>query len=279
MGGGVVGGMVLMAVAGDQTAVPVAVVITVLGVVSVDPAAVAIVRQRPGTVPVRPVTRPAPRKAEDHARHRTNLDAAAAPSSSPPTSPWASSTRAPGGSGGSLLFPFATDAPTSLGLRQPRRDAGAAGLPVMMELAGVAVLTLFLAFFASLGLWVPADMWRPLVLIGVLVCSVVLLVLHPSVYVGSCRWPSMRAWRGSPGPRRGHRRRPDLQRPGPTALSGLGVATTSRLVFSDFEGGAISDSVFWDFISPLRESRGHGRGGDILRGSIDIPLVKQGRIG
>jgi hypothetical protein len=44
MGAGVVGGIVLMAVAGDQTAVPVAVVITVLGVVSAILAAVAVVR-------------------------------------------------------------------------------------------------------------------------------------------------------------------------------------------------------------------------------------------
>ena len=34
---------------------------------------------------------------------------------------------------------------------------------------------------ALVGLWVPPEMWRPLVLIGV-VCSVALLVLHPSVY-------------------------------------------------------------------------------------------------
>ena len=59
MGGGVVGGIVLMAAAGDQTALPVAVVITALGVVSSLLAAVAIVRQRPRTAPDRPVTRPA----------------------------------------------------------------------------------------------------------------------------------------------------------------------------------------------------------------------------
>ena len=53
--------------------------------------------------------------------------------------------------------------------------------PVMIGLAGIAVLTFFLAFFSSLGFWVPADMWRPLVLIGV-ICSVTLLVLHPSIY-------------------------------------------------------------------------------------------------
>jgi hypothetical protein len=86
----------------------------------------------------------------------------------------------PGGSGGSLLFPFATDAPTRWVFGSLD---GLLGLlsPVMIGLAGIAVLTFFLAFFASLGLWVPASMWQPLVLIGV-ACSAVLLVLHPSVY-------------------------------------------------------------------------------------------------
>ena len=59
MGGGVVGGIVLMAAAGDQTAVPVAVVITVLGVVSSILATVALVRPRAVTGPVRFPTRPA----------------------------------------------------------------------------------------------------------------------------------------------------------------------------------------------------------------------------
>jgi hypothetical protein len=54
-------------------------------------------------------------------------------------------------------------------------------IPVMIGLAAIAVLTFFFAFFSSLGLWVPTDMWRPLVLIGV-ACFVALLVLHPSVY-------------------------------------------------------------------------------------------------
>lgn len=54
MGGGVVGGIVLMAAAGDQTAVPVAVVITVLGVVSSILAAGAIVRPRAGAALFRP---------------------------------------------------------------------------------------------------------------------------------------------------------------------------------------------------------------------------------
>ena len=57
MGAGVVGGIVLMAAAGDQTAVPVAVVITVLGVTSSILAAVAIVRPR-ASHRVRPAHRP-----------------------------------------------------------------------------------------------------------------------------------------------------------------------------------------------------------------------------
>jgi hypothetical protein len=85
-----------------------------------------------------------------------------------------------GGSGGSLLFPFPADAPTRWVFGSLD---GLLGLlsPLMIGLAGVAVLTFFLAFFASLGLWIPADMWRPLVLVGV-ACSVALLVLHPSVF-------------------------------------------------------------------------------------------------
>ena len=59
MGAGVVGGIVLMAIAGDQTAVPVAVVITVLGVVSSIVAAVAVIRPRSATGQVRLTTRPA----------------------------------------------------------------------------------------------------------------------------------------------------------------------------------------------------------------------------
>ena len=59
MGGGVVGGIVLVAEAGDQTAVPVAVVITVLGVVSSILAAVALIRPRVATGAVRFPTGPA----------------------------------------------------------------------------------------------------------------------------------------------------------------------------------------------------------------------------
>jgi len=58
MGAGVVGGIVLMAAAGDQTAVPVAVAVTALGVVSSILAAVAIIRPRAATGPVRLTTHP-----------------------------------------------------------------------------------------------------------------------------------------------------------------------------------------------------------------------------
>jgi hypothetical protein len=61
MGAGVVGGMVLMAAAGDPTAVPVAVVITVLGVMSSILAALAILRTRAGTSLIR-AARPAPQE-------------------------------------------------------------------------------------------------------------------------------------------------------------------------------------------------------------------------
>ncbi len=51
MGSGVVGGMVLMALAGDTTALPIAVVITALALVSAILAAVAIARPRVATAP------------------------------------------------------------------------------------------------------------------------------------------------------------------------------------------------------------------------------------
>ena len=85
-----------------------------------------------------------------------------------------------GGSGGSLLFPFATNAPTRWVFGSLDGMLGLL-IPVMIGVASIAVLTFFLAFFSALGLWVPANLWRPLVLMGV-ACSVALLVLHPSVY-------------------------------------------------------------------------------------------------
>jgi len=86
-----------------------------------------------------------------------------------------------GGEGGALLFPFASDAPTRWlfgGLD------GMLGLlaPIMIGLAGIAVLAFFLAFLATFGLWVRADLWRPLVLVGA-ACSATLLLLHPSVWI------------------------------------------------------------------------------------------------
>jgi hypothetical protein len=86
-----------------------------------------------------------------------------------------------GGSSGSLLFPFATDAPTRWVFGTLDGMLGLV-VPVMIGLAGIAVLAFFMAFFASFGLWVPVGLWRPLTLIGV-ACSVALFVLHPSVYV------------------------------------------------------------------------------------------------
>jgi hypothetical protein len=59
MGAGVVGGIVLMAVAGDQTAVPVAVVITALSGVSSILAASGVLRRQAGAAHLRPTTRPA----------------------------------------------------------------------------------------------------------------------------------------------------------------------------------------------------------------------------
>jgi hypothetical protein len=85
-----------------------------------------------------------------------------------------------GGTSGSLLFPYATDAPSRWAFGSLEGMLGLL-IPVMIGLAAIAVLTFFLAFFAALGLWVPAGWWRPLVLMGV-ACSASLLVLHPSVY-------------------------------------------------------------------------------------------------
>ena len=55
-------------------------------------------------------------------------------------------------------------------------------IPVMIGLAAIAVLAFTMGVLATFGWVVPANLWRPLVLIGV-ACSVTLLVLHPSVWV------------------------------------------------------------------------------------------------
>jgi hypothetical protein len=85
-----------------------------------------------------------------------------------------------GGTSGNVLFPFATDSPSRWVFGSLDGMLGLL-VPVMIGLAGVAVLTFFLAFLATFGLWVPADLWRPLILVGS-ACSIALLVLHPSVY-------------------------------------------------------------------------------------------------
>lgn len=87
-----------------------------------------------------------------------------------------------GGSGGALLFPFATDAPTRWVFGSLGSGPFVLLVPLMIGLAGIAVLAFFLAILATFGLWVPADLWRALVLVGV-ASSAVLLVLHPSPWV------------------------------------------------------------------------------------------------
>ena len=87
-----------------------------------------------------------------------------------------------GGAGGGLIFPFATDAPTRWIFGSLQTGPLALLVPTMIALACVSVLALFLAFLATFGLWVPDHMWRQLVLVGV-ACLVVLLVLHPTVWI------------------------------------------------------------------------------------------------
>jgi hypothetical protein len=89
---------------------------------------------------------------------------------------------AAGGSGGALIFPFASDAPTRWAFGSLEGGPLVLLIPIMIGLAGIAVLAFFLAVLATLGLWVPANFWRPLVLVGV-ACSATILVMHPSVWV------------------------------------------------------------------------------------------------
>lgn len=86
-----------------------------------------------------------------------------------------------GGSGGAVLFPFATDAPTRWLFGSLDGTPFVLLIPIMIGLAGIAVLAFFLAFLATFHLWVSPDLWRPLVLIGA-ASSALLLVLHPSIY-------------------------------------------------------------------------------------------------
>ncbi|MDP9467980.1 MAG: hypothetical protein M3P32_04480 [Chloroflexota bacterium] len=87
-----------------------------------------------------------------------------------------------GGTGGALIFPFATDAPSRWAFGALDGGPLVLLIPVMIGLAGIAVLAFFLGVLATFGLVVPTNLWRPLVLIGV-ACSVTLLILHPSVWV------------------------------------------------------------------------------------------------
>jgi len=88
----------------------------------------------------------------------------------------------PGGSGGSLLFPFSTSSASTWVFGSLDRGVAALLIPVMIGLAGLAVLAFFLAFLATFGLWVPTDLWPRLVLIGA-ICSAAVLVLHPSIWI------------------------------------------------------------------------------------------------
>lgn len=87
-----------------------------------------------------------------------------------------------GGSGGALIFPFASNAGSRWVFGSLDGGPLVLLIPLMIVLAGVAVLAFFLGFFATFGLWVPENLWRPLVLVGV-AASTALLVTHPSVWV------------------------------------------------------------------------------------------------
>jgi hypothetical protein len=87
-----------------------------------------------------------------------------------------------GGVGGGVIFPFATDAPTRWLFGSLDNGPLALLIPTMIGLACVAVLAFFLAFLATLGLWVPSQIWRQLVLVGV-ACLAILLILHPTIYI------------------------------------------------------------------------------------------------
>ncbi|HLO34473.1 MAG TPA: hypothetical protein VK194_00255 [Candidatus Deferrimicrobium sp.] len=86
-----------------------------------------------------------------------------------------------GGAEGTLLFPFATDAPTRWLFGSLDGSPLVLLVPLMIGLAGIAVLAFFLAFLATFQLWVAPALWRPLVLVGT-ACSAILLVLHPSIW-------------------------------------------------------------------------------------------------
>jgi hypothetical protein len=81
---------------------------------------------------------------------------------------------APAGDVGWVLFPFGrTDALSSW--KFGRID----GLPLvlMLALAGIAVLAFIGAFLATFGWWLSPELWRPLVIVGAGL-STILFLLH-----------------------------------------------------------------------------------------------------
>jgi hypothetical protein len=87
-----------------------------------------------------------------------------------------------GGSGGALIFPFASNATSRWAFGSLEGGPLVLLIPLMIGLAAVAVLAFFLGILATFGLWVPSNLWRPLVLVGV-ACSTALLFTHPSVWI------------------------------------------------------------------------------------------------
>lgn len=87
-----------------------------------------------------------------------------------------------GGTGGAPLFPYPTTAASTWAFGSLDHGPLVLLIPIMIGLAGIAVLAFFMAFLATFGLWVAPDLWRPLVLVGA-ACSTTLLILHPSVWV------------------------------------------------------------------------------------------------
>ena len=81
---------------------------------------------------------------------------------------------APAGDLGWIVFPFGrVDAVKTWTFGQ----IDGFPLVIMIGLAGVAVLAFTGAFFATVGWFVPADLWRPFVIVGA-ICSAILFLLH-----------------------------------------------------------------------------------------------------
>ena len=72
-----------------------------------------------------------------------------------------------GGSGGALIFPFASNAGSRWAFGALDGGPFVLLIPLMIGLAGIAVLAFFLGVLATFGLLVPTNLWRPLVVIAV----------------------------------------------------------------------------------------------------------------